>query len=223
MIVAFTMLIGMLSAGGLDPVPNGARPSGIDEELTVNAIPTRVREWMLDLELSDARQFYRRFLGERHVELPRSQGLILAAPTVGGFTTVELLGAGPSRTRVRVSEARLASGEGVALEAIPTPMSIPVPVPPDARILSVVAGGRGAGRAQTLVARSASDLRSVAGFYERSLSAEGLRMTERRRVKNPQHPSELLSFIGEGRRVELVLTADAAQTWISAILSGNAR
>jgi hypothetical protein len=221
--VAFTMLIGMLSSGGLDPVPNGARPSGMDEELTVNAIPTRVREWTLDLEISDAREFYRRFLGERHVELARSQGFILAAPTAGGFTTVELLAAGPSRTRARVSEARLAIGEDVAWQPTPPPRTIPVPVPPDARVLSVVAGGHGAGRAQTLVARSASDLRSVAGFYERSLSAEGLRMTERRRVKNPQHPSELLTFVGEGRRVELVLTADAAQTWISAILSGSAR
>ena len=220
MTAAAMMLFGMLSLGPQEPVPQGARPSDMDEELTVNAIPTRVREWTLDLELHDARDFYRRHLGERHVELTRNQGFILAAPSAGGFTTVELLAAGPGRTRARISEAHLAGGEGAALPT-PLPRTMPVPLPANARILSLVSGGRGSSHSQTLVARSAAGLKSVAGFYERALLNQGLRMVERRGVKHPEHPTELLSFIGEGRRVEVVLTADAAQTWISAISSGS--
>ncbi len=222
MTLAVAMLVGALSTGIFDPVPAGSQPSAMDEEMTVNAIPTRVREWTLNLELAEAQEFYRHLLGERHVELSRNRGFILAAPTAGGFTTVELLSVGEGRTRARVSEARLSAGEGFPLPTMPSQREMPIPLPPDARILSIVGGARGAGQAQTLVARSALGLRSVAGFYERELSAKGLQLIERRGLGHLQHPSELLSFTGGGRRVEVVLTRGAAQTWISAVLSGSA-
>jgi hypothetical protein len=209
--LAAAMLMTMATA----PVPDGTRPSALDEELSINTIPTRVREWTLDLTLEDSRAFYRQYLGEQRVELRRDHGYLMAAPAAAGFTTVELQWAEAARTRVRISEARLGAGDA-------SRVSIPIPLPPHTRLLSSVSDGPGSGAAQTLVARVGAGLGDMVSFFERALAQQGYRLTQRRPLRQPPHAAEALSFARANRSIDLVLTFEAGQTWIAAMVSGPA-
>lgn len=204
----------MLLTAASTPVPDGARRATLDEELSINAIPTRVREWTLDLTLEDSKTFYRRYLGERRIELARDHGLMLAAPVGERFTTVELLPDQMGRTRVRVSEASLTSGQAPRVRA-------PIALPPHTQLLSSVRGGSGFDVSQTLVARTRSDLAATAAYFERTLARQGLRMMQRRAPQQDPNSSETLSFADGERQMDLVLTVDAGYTWIAVMLRGR--
>jgi hypothetical protein len=214
MMAGVSLWTAMLLMASSTPVPDGARRATLDEELTINAIPTHVREWTLDLSMEDSKSFYRRYLGEQRIELARGHGLLLAAPVGEGFTTVELLPDPMGRTRARVSEARLISGEPPQIQA-------PIPLPPYTHILSSVGGGSGSDASQTLVARTNSGLEATAAFFERTLARQGLRMMQRRPLQQGPKASEALSFAGAEQHMDLVLTVDAGHTWIAAMLRGR--
>lgn len=211
--IATTLLsVAMLASLSTDPVPEGTRPAIWSQQLTINAIPTHVSEWILDLSLEQSADFYRGFLGKRHVEFDGARRSVLAAPVAGRFVSVELQRVDASRTRARVSEAEIgAASRGEEF----------IPVPVNTRILSTIAAGQRSERSQTVIARTSSDLGATISFYQQALTAKGLRLTGHRTQQNQGRRSELLSFSGSGRNVELVLTRDAAQTWISAVSAGE--
>ncbi len=204
-----TLLLASLAGGPLSaPVPTDARPGLLDAQLTINEVPTRVREWILDLDLHDSAIFYRAYLGDRRVELAASAGLLMAAPHEGKFVTVELARIDRHRTRVRVSEAALAS-------ASRAPLALPLPV--DARVLGRLSEIRDQGKVHTLLARTESGAQATGGSLRRSFERAGLRLLYQQPLRDPAASGEVLNFIRGAHRVQVVLTQDHGRTWIMAM------
>jgi len=211
MIALFVCLLSVAVAPGSEPVPELSRPAGLDAQLVINDVPTRVREWLLDLDLRDSAEFYRRYLGERHVELSSPRGPILAAPHAGRFVTVELSRADARRTRARVSEAQFS---GVSRGPSP------IPLPADATVLGRVSEGVGRDAVQTVLARSDSSAQSVGGYLRRSLPRLGLALRDRQPLRRAGAEGEMLEFTDGRRRAQVVLTSEHGRTWIMAVIAG---
>ncbi|MBS0611603.1 MAG: hypothetical protein JSS24_00340 [Proteobacteria bacterium] len=211
MIALLVCLLSAAVAPASEPVPELARPAGLDAQLVINDVPTRVREWLLDLDLRDSAEFYRRYLGERHVELNSPRGPILAAPHAGRFVTVELSRADDRRTSARVSEAQLS---GAARG------SSPLPLPAEVTLLGRVSEGTGREAVQTVLARSDSSAQVVGAHLRQSFSRAGLKLLERQPLHHAGVEGEVLNFSDGRRRAEVVLSSDHGRTWIMAIIAG---
>lgn len=193
------------------PAPLDSTPVSFDREMIVNDIPTHVREWRLNLGLDESADFYRRYLGEHHVEFNVTRGVVLAAPRAQRFVTVELQSLTARQTRARVSEANLSdAGHGASV----------VPLPPDAKLLTRVGTRDGDSSTQSLMANSPMGLGPNADFFERRLTTLGFRLTDRHVVSADGRQGEIMAFNGPGRSVDIVMTRERGLTWISIISTG---
>ena len=194
------------------PAPIDSTPGSFDRDLIVNEIPTHIREWRLNLGMEESADFYRRYLGEHHVEFKVDRGLVLAAPRAQRFVTVELQSLNSRVTRARVSEANLSdAGRGTSA----------VPLPPDAQLLTRVGTRDGESSTQSIMAHSPVGLGPNADFFKRRLSTLGLRLTDRHVVDADGRQGEILAFTGPTRSVEIVMTRERGRTWISVISTGS--
>ncbi len=188
------------------PAPINAAPGSIDQELIVNAVPTHVREWRLSLGLDESADFYRRYLGEHHVEFKAPHGIILAAPRAQRFVTVELQSLSARQTRARVSEANINAA---------SPGSGVVPLPPDVTVLTRVGSRDGKLQTQTLIASSPTGLAPNADFFKRRLTTFGLRLSDRQTINGSGRQGEIMAFSAGARSIDIVMTREHGRTWIS--------
>ena len=213
MSVSIAILFAAVAYGPVEiPAPLDSRPGAFDQELMVNAVPTHVREWVLDMGLESSADFYRRYLGEHHVEFRVGRGMILAAPRSRRFVTVELQSVTAQQTRARVSEADINAaslGSGV------------VPLPTDAKVLTRVGSHDGRLRTQTVVASSPVGLAPNVDFFNRKLTAIGLTLADRQSVAAAERQGEIMTFSGTNRTVDIVMTRDQGRTWISVMSTGS--
>lgn len=194
--------------------PVDSTPTAFDRQLIVNDVPTHIREWRLNLGMDESADFYRRYLGEHHVEFKVDRGMVLAAPRAQRFVTVELQSVGARQTRARVSEANLSDvGTGTS----------GVPLPPDSKILTRIGSRDTESITTSIMASSPAGLGPNADFFKRRLSPLGLRLTDDHVVDAQGRKGEILAFTGPNRTVEVVLTRERGLTWISVVSTGPNR
>ena len=212
MSVSSLMLLAAVGYGLNDiPAPVDAVPSLLDRDMIVNDIPTHVREWRLNLGMDDSADFYRRYLGDHHVEFNVAGGRLLAAPRAQRFVTVELQSLSSNQTRARISEANLRDvGRGANV----------VPLPPDAKLLTRVGTRDGNSSTQSVMALSPMGLGPNVDFFKQRLTTLGMRLTGQRSVNADGRQGEIMAFVGPNRSVEIVMTRERGQTWISVIATG---
>lgn len=210
-LAAYLLAASMLTTSDA-AVPAGATATSPPQSWVINGVPTRIREWLLEMDVAQSADFYRRQLGARCIQLESAGGLIIAGPVAGAFVTVELMRAGPRRTRARISEAQVGK-PAIAPE--------PLALPGGSRVLNRMSSGEGPDVSQVLLAQTGDALNSTADFFRDSLTRRGMRLIERRSVRHASHAAQLLSFAGRRSGIELVLTADGARTWISVVSHGE--
>jgi len=209
MIAGLLCLLSLTASPAGEPAPESARIAGLDAQLVINDVPTHVREWLIDHDLRESTIFYRRYLGEQHIELNTPRGLLLAAPREGRFVTVELSRVDDRRTRARLSEARMDQLESG---------SDPLPLPANTIVLSRMRERVGRRAVQTVLARSDSGVLELAQELRRNLDRAGLRLIDRQAVQGKGSRGEIWTFADARRRAEIVLTAERGMTWVAAVV-----
>lgn len=202
-------LLSLAMSPGGEPAPESARNAGLDARLIINDVPTQVREWLIDHDLHESTAFYRKYLGEQHIELNMPRGLLLAAPREGHFVTVELSRVDDRHTRARVSEAQMSG-----LVSGPDPL----PLPANAIVLSRMRETVNRHVVRTLLARSDSSVMELGQGFRRSLDRAGLRFIDRQVVQGKAPQGEILRFADARRSAEIVLTSERGRTWIAAVV-----
>jgi hypothetical protein len=209
MIGLFWLAATQLAAGIAPGIQSRSTPNGMNAEVFINGVPTRVIERSVRAPLEETARVYRSGLGPRRIELPMAQGTLIAAPMDGYFITVQLTRLDDKRTQSRMSIANL---KGTVQSALP------LLLPTGSKLLSRV-GAQDAGKhSDTLVARNRQSVISNLAYLQQHLRADGYSLSDKREVYRDDHRGTVLWFEAPGRSVQIVAFDIAGETLLNIVV-----